>query len=307
MKTSTSQIRDPALLAAVDDAALRKVFDPLMRLLRRHSGLPGPRPNLPVATAVAARIAEHGETANALVADLCNTDDRVRPGGPDDFFPICGAMAHAARFRLGIAPDRALDALRQLAEDRRHLVRGGVIAALRQMACDKDDQADRVVRALAAWMDGYLPAAVAIETIAHRSVLDRIHAAEADTVMRLEEGFFLAENAPRADERSQGYRELVGALSNAPVAIMSRFGDRTAAWLEGRAKTKVPELRRAIEAVSAKARDAGHGSARVAEIEAALSASAPERRDPLTYVGTTRQRGRKHGRGPKRKQGRSGP
>ena len=98
-------------------------------------------------------------------------------------------------------------------------------------------------------------------------VLDRIHGSEADVSALLDEGFDLAENASRSDQRSQGYRALVEALSDAPATIMNRFGDPTAAWLERRAGTQVPELREAIERASAKARTSGHGSSRVADIK----------------------------------------
>ena len=293
--SNTTTLRDPALIAAVDGASRGGPVEPLFRLLARYSGLPGPRPNLAFATAVGTRIAEHGAQADALVAELCLTEEHARAGGVDDFFPICGAMAHAARFRAGQAPDRVFTALRPLAEDRRHLVRGGVIAALRYMAGGEGDLADRVAAALVSWSNGYLSAAVAIAALAERMVLDRIHGSEADVIRLLDEGFDLAENASRSDQRSQGYRALVEALSDAPATIMNRFGDPTAAWLERRAGTQVPELREAIERASAKARISGHGSSRVADIRAALSASAKERRDPLTYVGPTRQRGQKHG------------
>jgi hypothetical protein len=102
----------------------------------------------------------------------------------------------------------------------------------------------------------------------------------------MDRAFSLIESASRADQRSQGYRTLLETLSVAPFRATDRFA-ATLGWLEGRAATTVPDLRRSFEKLirqSAGPRES---------IEQALAKSAKPRRDPRTYVGPTRQRGSK--------------
>ncbi len=176
--------------------------------------------------------------------------------------------------------------LQKMAEDPRRLVRAGVVTALRRVA---HGSADALVEDLHAWTDGYLQAAVAIEAIADRSVLDQVSSATG-VLARLSEAFALVEAAPRAHQRTQGYRDVLRALSEAPSAMMSRFGQATSLWLEEHAKVEAPDLREAISKAAALARKHGH---RTDHVEDALDRSAPPRRDPLTYVGPTRGRGKK--------------
>jgi hypothetical protein len=107
----------------------------------------------------------------------------------------------------------------------------------------------------------------------------------------LEEAFDLAERAPRADQRSQGYRLLVKSLADAPARLLDRFPQATLAWLEGKAVTRDVDLRGALSDLVRQARSRGHGAGVLSKLEQALAASAPPRRDPKTYVGPTRKRG----------------
>lgn len=285
-------LRDPALLAALDAAATGPSRD-VYALLCRHSGLPGPRPNLALATAVGERIATHGRRADPLVRELASVDaDRAPPGTAQEFLPVCAALALAARVRADVDRSGSLATLHEMAEDPRRLVREAVALSLVQLASAEP----AFVSELASWMDGYLHAAVVLEALANRRVLDAAPTPEA-ILARLDEGFSLAENAPRSHERTQGFRNLVAVLGTAPVSVMARFPDATAAWLAGRASTRVPELRDAIERTLARARREGHRDARMGTIARALDASAPPRRDPTTYVGPTRGRGKKKSRG----------
>jgi hypothetical protein len=95
---------------------------------------------------------------------------------------------------------------------------------------------------LSAWTDGYLGAAVALEALTAREWLDRSPSASS-VLGRLEEAFDLAERAPRADQRSQGYRLLVKSLADAPARLLDRFPQATLAWLEGKAVTRDVDLR----------------------------------------------------------------
>ena len=76
---------------------------------------------------------------------------------------------------------------------------------------------------------------------------------------RLEEAFGLAEAAPRADQRSQGYRLLLKSLAEAPARLMDRFPQPTLDWLEPKAATRDVALRSAMSELLDKARSRGHG------------------------------------------------
>jgi hypothetical protein len=278
-------VRNPAIAAAID-AAVGTRDRRLFELLCRGSGLPGPRPNHPLARAAGRQIAAHGHRADALVAELCSLDiRRAPPGTALEILPVVGAMALGARYASGDRRAETLEALRALAEDPRHVVRAGVGLALGDAAMA---DADQLAADLTSWMDGYLPAAVAIEALTSRPVLDRLRRADV-LVEILDAAFTLIEEAARADQRSQGYRALIDTLSAAPGRAIGRFPSAVD-WLERRASTKNPILRGAIQTLL------DRGIRRSDGVELAFAQSAKPRRDPRTYVGPTRQRGRKRPR-----------
>jgi hypothetical protein len=149
---------------------------------------------------------------------------------------------------------------------------------------------DELLVSLGEWTDGYLSAAVALSALAHRPWLDRMKVSR-PLLTRFDEAFSLAESAPRADQRSQGFRTLVKTLSETPAVVMARFPVDTIAWLESRARTENVELRRSVEALVRKARASGHAVGELLGVEQQLDAGAKPRRDPKTYVGPTRKRG----------------
>lgn len=290
--TAQTYLRDPALLAALE-AAVEGEPRELFAMLPPKSGLPGPRPNLALAAALADQLATYGKKANALVRELCAMDEERAPADTSrEFLPVCGAFSLAARWKANVDRKGALAGLHDMAEDGRRLVRDSVVQALRTIANAGDES---FLDDLAAWMDGYLHAAVVLDALSDRHVLDRLTNAE-PVLARLDDAFRLAEEAPRAHQRSHGYRVLLRVLGEAPSSMMARFPDAIAGWLTERAATKSPDLRESISRGIERARKAGHGEARVEGVARALEESAPKRRDPLTYVGPTRGRGRK-GRG----------
>lgn len=287
--TQTS-LRDPALIAALDAAVTGGDARELFALLSRKSGLPGLRPNWTLAQAVAEHIATYGKKGNGLVRELLAMDeDRAPADTSREFLPLCGALALAARWKAKVDRKGAMSALHAMAEDNRRLVRDAVVEALRNMASEDEED---WLSALSSWTDGYLQAVVVLDAISERHVLDRLKSSEL-VLARLDEAFRLAEAAPRAHQRSQGYRVLVKVLGEASARIMSRFPDAVSAWLQERAATQSVDLRESIQRGIEHARKLGHGEARIEGISRALEESAPPRRDPLTYVGPTRGRGRK--------------
>lgn len=281
-------LRNPAVTAAIASAVSSGDARPLFAVLCRFSGLPGPRPNDGLALAVGRSLADAGASANPIVAKLCSVDERSAPAGTVmEYLPIVGAFCQAARYDAGAHREAALADMRNLAEDPRHAVRDAVMRALLEMSRAAGDE---LVVSLGQWTDGYLSAAVALATLANRSWLDRMKSPQ-PLLTRFDEAFSLAEAAPRADQRSQGFRTLVKALSETPAVVMARFPVDAIAWLESRAATENIDLRGAVEELVITARARGHRIGALEGVEQQLDSSAKPRRDPKTYVGPTRQRG----------------
>ena len=88
-------------------------------------------------------------------------------------------------------------------------------------------------------------------------------------------------------------KALVEALGATPAAVAARFGVPVFDMLVRWSATKEPFLREAIEKNIAGSKLTGRLSSELARVRAALGETAPVRRDPTTYVGPTRGRGRK--------------
>jgi hypothetical protein len=259
-----------------------------LSLLVRVGGLPGPRPNWRLGWAFAHSVAAARCRADGLVADLVAMDDRrAPPRSALEFLPVVGAFCLAARALAAPSLGPELDRLASMAEDPRHLVREAVVLALVELGSERSLE---LVPLLGGWMEAYLPAAVALTALASRPWLDRFVSADL-LIARLDEAFSLAENAGRADRRSQGYRALVDALSLAAAKIMERFSGPTLAWLETRVTTQDVPLRRALHEIIDGASSRGRRPHDLESVRAGLDAHDPPRRDPKTYVGPTRRRG----------------
>ena len=281
-------LRNAAIATELERAVARRTYDELFALLCRFSGLPAPRSNEKLGWAVAHAIADHGSRADDLLGVLC-AEGRGVGKGTVEFLPIVGAFGWAARFARGTPARAVLAALRELAEDPRHSVRGGVVTALVEMGHTGGEE---VADALASWSDGFLSASVALEAVSARTWLDGLRSHEA-AIARLDEAFSLAHDASRSDQRSQGYRTLLKTLPEAAARIVDRFPDAAVAWLESRASTEHVELREAMGELVTRVLAHGHGLGKLERFEELFAQSAPPRRDPKTYVGPTRKRGAK--------------
>ena len=284
-------IRSEALLQALD-RALTSSDRRVLQLLVRHGNLPGTRPNHDLAAAFGDELAARGKVTDAFVRELCEVDEmRAQGNSGEAFLPLAGAHALASRILAGYDPKGSWRALAELAADTRKVVRDGVIAALTRLAMATPGAADEIMRKLGEWTTGFLPAAVALEMLAQRDVLERLTDVDA-LVARLEESTSLAEHASRAEERTQGRRRLLEVLGD----VLPKFGarvPRVLAWLIERASLKQPEVRVAFEAALLGLTRAGIAHGDLDPLRRVLDDSAPPRRDPTTYVGTTRGRGRK--------------
>jgi hypothetical protein len=294
--STSSSVASPAAdpLGRAFDGAIGGDTRPLFAFLARHSGLPGVRANGEIVLAFASHAATRGKRADALVRSMTLLDADRAPGGTElEILPMCGVAALGAR---GASDPKAvpvvLDYLEAAAEDLRYRVREEVPRALARIGSVRGAP---LVDEVSGWMDGFFQAAAVLVAAADHAWLPTILEPDA-LVSRLDEGFQLARGADRATERYPGYKSLVDALSTTPGVFAARFGapvfDRLVAW----STVKEPKLREAIASSLRGTRLTKRFGPDVARVQAALAASAPVRRDPLTDVGPTRRRGKKRQR-----------
>ncbi|WP_438035446.1 hypothetical protein [Sorangium sp. So ce204] len=312
--TPPGALRNPKIDAAIERAAQSGDPAELLALLDRSSGLPArrggvrapgpdlgpnaplPRVNLDLARAVGAAIADRGAPAERLVRALCATTEEyalivaaqalaslavqgaARAGGAGQA-PRAGG---ARRGKGGLDP---LEALEELAEDPRRVVRDGVVAALRAVIAARGDA---VVGELSSWTDGYLQAYVALEALAERTLLAGLSAG-AEVVARLEEAFVLSDRSPRADERLQGLRLLRQGMPAQIAALAGRFPE-VVRWLEEKTGAERPESRDVVAGAITALRKASFSDAEVDRLSAALGATAPTPRYAARIVQGTRKR-----------------
>jgi hypothetical protein len=281
-----TDIRSDRLTAALDRALAGGDPVDLFEQLRRGSNLPGPRPNLDLAKAVGQTLARSEGRADRVVAALVSADE--------EYPRIVAAMVFAYRSLPGDKARRsaprvaeALADLQQLAEDPRHLVRDGIVEALRLRLAALGAAA---VADLAAWTDGYLQAHIALEAMADRTWLTTLPTPE-DILARLDEAFVLADRSPRSAERSQGMRTLRQGMPAQIVTFATRFPE-TLVWLEQKTASTRPETREVVAGAIKGLRRAVISDVEAVRLGGLLEASGKPRRDADRVVHGTRKRGR---------------
>ena len=272
-----STLRNARIVAALDRAITEGDTRDLFDQLSRNSGLPGPRPNIDLARVVGLTLAPHGRRADALLRELI-ADEGEYPR-------IVAAMTLAARYLAGHEPKAALLGLQDVAEDPRFPVRQGVIEALRTLLLAKGEP---FVAELAAWTDGYLQAHVVLEALSDRTILDALHNAE-PILARLQEAFVLADQSPRAAERSQGVRTLRDKLPAQIAALAARYPE-TIAWIERAAKIQRPESRKVVDDAIGALRKDRISNAEAKRLNDLLTESARPDRNAAKVVQGTRKR-----------------
>lgn len=290
MRAPTSQgFRNDALPRALDEAIggdARSLFE----LLARLGGLPGPRPNEGIIAAFAVECGARGAKADALVARMARLDVDAAPGATKyEIIPICAVAALGARGALEPTAMRVLSTLHDCAEDLRYRVRDEVAKALARIG---EQRGEPLVHDVSDWMDGFFHAAAVLEALASPKWLARIGAPDA-VIARLDEAFVLARDAPRAAARYPGFKALLDGLAKAPVEAAARFGVPVFNLLERWSASKDPAMRAIVEKVTGSQKLAGRFAKEIARVRAALATTEAPRRDPRTYVGPTRGRGRK--------------
>jgi hypothetical protein len=285
-------VRNEAIARALD-LALASGDRRVVPLLANAGGASGPRPNVELASAVGEELAlASGPGADALLGTFLSFGERKAQGrNPEVFLPYVAAFALVARLVRGKGVEGAWAELHGLAGDGRALVREGVVTALARAAPSRPALVAEFVGRAAGWTDGYLHAAVVVELLQTKPFLEA--PLDLETLRaRLDEALDLAEHAPRSAERSQGRRRLLEALAGALVPLLLRHR-ALVPWLQGKLATQQPELREAFEGLVRGLARAGAPADLLDPLRAQLDQTAPPRRDPTTFRGSTRGRGRK--------------
>jgi hypothetical protein len=204
-----------------------------------------------------------------------------------EFVPMCGVLGLGHRAaRDDKAYSKALIQLQTSAEDLRFRVRDTVPKALAKIGSVRGNT---LISDVSSWTDGFFQGAAMLRALADPIWLTQISDATS-VVNRLDETFRCLKDAPRSASRYPGYKALVEAISTTPGVVALRFGipifDTLVVW----SNTKEPLLREAIEANLVDSRLGGRHSVELERVRASLIASAPQRRDPTTFVGPTRNR-----------------
>lgn len=221
--------------------------DGRLDLLRRHSGLPGPRANLALARAWAEQA--DPELAAALVVGLPDGVLGGVPGGDDEYLALCGATALGRRAE---SVDPA--ALRAAATDPRWRVREGVATGMQVLGAESPDA---LLDVLKRWRNDPHPlvqrarAAAICEPPLLRA--PRL-AAVALTVCEQATDALLRVPPPRRAPDARTLRQALGscwsvAIAASPGAGLPRFAalaaldDPDVAWIVRTNRTKAPLAR----------------------------------------------------------------
>ncbi len=272
-----AEVQPSKLDAAIDQVLAGGPLQGLLDVLDRHSNLPGTRPNLDFARTAGVAIAAKRGKADPLVRALL--------GCPREYPVIVAAHTLAQRAIVGFDVPGAMTALHDLADEPRHLVRMGIVSALREVLLHRGEEA---LRECVAWTDGYFHAHVVLQALADRDVLDRLRAPD-EVLARLEEAFALADVSPRAAERSQGLRTLREGMPKEIAVLAARFPE-VVAWVTAKTTSKRPETREVVAQAIAALRRSGLKNAEAARIGDLLEASKKPPRDVARIVQGTRKR-----------------
>ncbi len=286
----------PSLGPSVEDLvrdACRGAAAPLRELLLRRGGLPGPRPNLKLAVAAAQALASEGDEGRRLIDELRAMGDNEAPtGSAFPILPMVGVLG------LGVVAARSQDedhvrlTLRTLhdhADDGRREVRDAVVAAL---GLALKAQPQRTLEGLEGWLDGYFHAELMLQALSDPSFAQQLQDVRLPLV-RVQEAFALAAGAPRAHQRTHGYRALLRTMSGAIATLGGRFPHPVSQWLEEHAQVATQDLLAVLNASLGQLRSKGLRRGDAQAVHEALDAAVPPPRDPRWDVGPTRGRGKK--------------
>ncbi len=294
-----SPVRGIAPLSFDEDLAIRLPravagdTAPLFQLLASNGGLPGVRVNARMVDAFARACASRGAAAERLVATMAGLDAQQAPGASDrEILPICAVAALGARAAADASTtEYALTVLHGLADDLRFRVREAVPTALARIG---GSPGAVLVGQLDGWMDGLFSATAVVLALASPQWLDTLKDFDG-ALMRLDEAWRLATDAPRSAARYPGFKALLEALSSSPGVFAARFRTPVFDMMVRWAATCEPPMRDVLEANLGGSKMSGRLKVEAERVHRALKASAPIPRDPTEKVQFTRGRGlRRH-------------
>jgi hypothetical protein len=282
-------------LAELVDAAVSGSPRPLYDRLTRGSGLPGVTGNLELANTFGEVCVSRGPKVDKFIIQLALLDADSAPGGTElEFLPMCGVVAVGAR--AVVAEPKAgptlLGALHDAAEDLRWRVRALVPVALAGVGAS---QGVGLLDDLGHWLEGYFHGAAVLLALADQRWLTTIQEKDAARVVATANASFeLLRGSSRSASRYPGFKALVDAVSTVPAELAMRFAPAMFECMtEWAAETKDPAIRDLVSKNLENPRLKARHAESVSAVRRALEASAPARRDPRSYVGPTRGRGKK--------------
>lgn len=292
MKGSDSALRDEAIVRALDAAIRAADRAPLYDKLRRASGLPGPRLNLPLVRAFAAEVARRGAAADALLMAMATTHENVAPfGHVDEILPILGVAGIGARAAADASARRALlEHLEEAACERtRFRVRDEVAHALVALGLAVGPPFAEVLERWALDNQPFLTLAVA--TAMGDADLSSALGAEASAKVI---GALIdrVEREHRAGRRHDAFRRLAKVMETTPAIVVARH-PVVAKTIADRAGED-EDVRAILASTASALKKKGLGD-RAAEIESALEGTKKPLRDPRhgRLIGKSRGRGKR--------------
>lgn len=220
MTAAATGFRDTALGPALDAALSPAGRAALYDRLRRASGLPSPRVNHGLVSAFAVEAARRGPAIDALLAAMCAIDEESAPyGHVDEIFPILGVAGTGAR---AVADPKArkklIEALEDMACDRRSRVRDGVSVALINVGRVDPKFSDTLVR----WIEDDQPWLLRSVAVA---LLDTgfVGALGPETAADLTDRMLIRiDREHRAGRRHEAFRRAVTAVNEALPVLVQR-------------------------------------------------------------------------------------
>ncbi len=278
-------LKSDALRAALKDALSGRSAK-LRELLSRHGAMPSASPNLKLAAAFGAEVAQLEGRVATLLQELGSDD--AAPDTAQVFLPIAAAHGWAACVRAEREVEPAWAALAELAADERKPVRLGTLSALLTIGL-RERGADVLVTRALHWLDTetlelrFGAAAGMLDVLADGSVLATL----GDQQLLLDYlGRVIEEitEAKRAADRSEGRRRILLGLPRIFAAVIAglRSEERGLHWFEGECtRATHPDIRETLSDAIALLRRGARAQPQsvVDTLRAALAASAKPARD----------------------------
>lgn len=281
-----------ALAGASEDSS-----DQLEAMLARYGGLPSAKPNMRLAAAFGAEVANFTTRPVTKLLRKFSGIETIEDD-PKTFLPVAAAHAWAAMIHAGRDVNNAWSELADIASDERIPVKLGVLDAVAALAV-REGGGDVMVERANEWLEieereiRYGALSTAIEVLGDGRVLAGLgdHAALFDFLSR---ALLEMADAPRSASRSTLRRRVMTALPRTLAAVIAAFdaADEAQSWFRGECERADDEdVREILSATIVRLRQSGSSqrSSLTDGLRAALEASAkPLRHAARVRPGTAR-------------------